>query len=491
MSGGDLPYWRTPQAITAAVRASHTWWKNADVPDVLNRIDARKRPHLIAYSMDQRIRREMLFGIPHLLQFPKPSGGLRTMTVLDPIDELLLRQQVGRLIAEIESALGPEVHSSRSIRLSGGEWAVEDWRRAGDRHRASIQTERESERWHGMGKLDVRSHYPTISLDTLRLVLCSAGCSPNAVEDLLATLRVLQLRSRSTGLPIGPEASAPLGTIALAPLDRMLRSQGVVFLRWVDDVLMFVDAQEVYETLKELADTHLHVVDQELNLPKCTYETFGSDDLAGFENAYGGLQIGTGIWFDDPAAALADLGEARRVDGATRALGQLRSREDPAGVDVLLAHPWLIFKLPTPTGAYLRRVRKDIQNWDAIASLVMEDVEDETAAGQLRLVRLLERKQIGASLGREFFDRGRALDRTRFAPVANEFLAAAGRSQESSTTRQRRAADTAVEFADLNAKRALLGACLREMPDRSLRSTLEHLGRLEPDLAALLDLVAA
>jgi hypothetical protein len=32
---------------------------------------------------------------------------------------------------------------------------------------------------------------------------------------------------------------------------------------------------------------------------------------------------------------------------------------------------------------------------------------------------------------------------------------------------------------------------LREMPDRSLRSTLEHLGRLEPDLAALLDLVAA
>ena len=55
----------------------------------------------------------------------------------------------------------------------------------------------------------------------------------------------------------------------------------------------------------------------------------------------------------------------------------------------------------------------------------------------------------------------------------------------------KRAADTAIEFADLNAKRALLGACLREMPDRSLRSTLEHLGRLEPDLAALLDLVAA
>jgi hypothetical protein len=282
-----------------------------------------------------------------------------------------------------------------------------------------------------------------------------------------------------------------LGTIALAPLDRILRGHGVVFLRWVDDVLLFVDAQDVYEALKELADAHLHVVDQELNLPKCTYETFGSGDLAGFENAYGGVEIGTGFWFDDPASALAERGEARQVDGVTRALGQLRSREDPAGVSVLLAHPWLIFNFPTPSGAYLRRVRKHIEDWDAIASLVIEDVEDETAAGQLRLVRLLERKQIGATLGREFFERGRALDRTRYAPVANELLAAAGRSQESSTTRQRRAADTALEYADLNAKRALLGACLREMPDRSLRATLAHLGHLEPDLAALLDLVAA
>jgi hypothetical protein len=37
----------------------------------------------------------------------------------------------------------------------------------------------------------------------------------------------------------------------------------------------------------------------------------------------------------------------------------------------------------------------------------------------------------------------------------------------------------------------LLGACLREMPDRSLRLARAHLGHVEPDLAALLDLVAA
>jgi hypothetical protein len=151
----------------------------------------------------------------------------------------------------------------------------------------------------------------------------------------------------------------------------------------------------------------------------------------------------------------------------------------------------LIFTFPSASGTYLRRVREHIEAWDAFASLVMEDVEDETAAGQLRLVRLLERTEIGASLGRELFERGRALDRTRYAPVANELFAAAGRSQESSTTRQRRGAETAFEDADLNAKRALLGACLHEAPDRSLHSTLAHLGHLEPDLAALLDLVAA
>jgi hypothetical protein len=117
---------------------------------------------------------------------------------------------------------------------------------------------------------------------------------------------VLHLRSRSTGLPIGPEASAPLGTIALAPLDRMLRGQGVVFLRWVDDVRLFVDAQEVHEALKELADAYLHVAIQELNLPKCTYETFGRGQDAGLENAYGGLEIGAVTWFDDPASVLAE-----------------------------------------------------------------------------------------------------------------------------------------------------------------------------------------
>src|SRR5207249_4516896 len=88
----DRPHWRTPRAVSAAVKASRSWWENADVPDVLNRIDVRQRPQLIAYSLDERIRREMLFWIPHLLEFPKPSGGLRTMTVLDPIDELLLRR---------------------------------------------------------------------------------------------------------------------------------------------------------------------------------------------------------------------------------------------------------------------------------------------------------------------------------------------------------------------------------------------------------------
>jgi hypothetical protein len=38
-------------------------------------------------------------------------------------------------------------------------------------------------------------------------------------------------------------------------------------------------------------------------------------------------------------------------------------------------------------------------------------------------------------------------------------------------------ADIALEYAELNAKRALLGACLRDVPDRSLRATLAYLGQ--------------
>jgi hypothetical protein len=300
----------------------------------------------------------------------------------------------------------------------------------------------------------------------------------------------LQERSRCPGLPIGPEASALLGTVALAPLDRMLDREGVVFLRWVDDVFLFVSGEERYEEVKALAATQLALGDQALNLAKSKYERFDVGPVVGLDDLYGFWET-SGGWSSNPGTELSKLAEAREINGVSRLLGQLRYEGDPGGIAPIVSDAWLVATFPTQAGAYIRRVRDEIPDWEPVISMIFHDTTDNNVAGQLRLTRLLEHPQIGAQLGAEMFARGKSLDRSRFAPLANELLAAAGRGQEKLTNRQRRGADHALEFADLNAKRALLDACRRDRPVKAVHATLKHLGRLVPDLAALLDLIAA
>lgn len=488
--GGDLPIWRNPEAVRSSVVASRPYWREADVPDVINHVDAERRPDLFAFAIERRMRNGRLFETSHLMRFPKASGGVRVMTCLDPVDDLAYRHAAGRVVRRIFATLDTHVDSSRPL-LADESWRIESWRVARRRHVGRVAAERLARQWDGVGKLDVRSHYPTVSLRQLRTVLHSAACHDNAVRDLVKLLESLQDRSGCSGLAIGPEASALLGTIALAPLDRMLLGERVTFLRWVDDLLLFVDAEERYEELKARAGWQLALGDQGLNLDKCTYERFGDGQVTGFEDPYGGWEATSGGWSANPGAELSKLAEAREPRGISQLLGQLRHDGDSSGIETAVSDPWLIDNFPTQVGAYLRRVRDDIADWQPVVSMVFRDTTDNNVAGQLRLTRLLKRPQIGAELGSELFARGKALDRKRYAPLANELLAAAGRGQERLKIRQRRGAEHALEFTDLNAKRALLDCCRRDKAVPGVRSTLRQLGRVEPDLGALLDLIDA
>jgi histidine ammonia-lyase len=40
------------------------------------------------------------------------------------------------------------------------------------------------------------------------------------------------------GLPVGPDASAVLANVVLAPVDRTLADEGIEHLRWVDDIVV-------------------------------------------------------------------------------------------------------------------------------------------------------------------------------------------------------------------------------------------------------------
>jgi hypothetical protein len=125
---------------------------------------------------------------------------------------LLLRQQVGRLIPEIERALGSEVHSSRTIRLSRGDWLLKSGAEPASATALASGWSGRVMQWHGIGKLgrsialsDHHARYPQTT------VLNSAGCSPKRCRRLAAN---------------PPGSALPLALDRLADRSRGVRTAG-------------------------------------------------------------------------------------------------------------------------------------------------------------------------------------------------------------------------------------------------------------------------
>jgi hypothetical protein len=245
-----------------------------------------------------------------------------------------------------------------------------------------------------------------------------------------------------------------------------------------------------YYELEAAAQVQLRLNHQRLNEEKCGFLAF--DDSGGlFEEVSAGLGEASASWSPEAARELAKAAADHVWQGVSRLLGQMGYQGDPSAIEILLNFPWIIYRFPKQSSQYLRQVRSRIRRWDPFLALVTAPASEESAAAQLRILRLLDRKQIGAETGRDFFERGRTLDRRDFAPLANEYFAAAGRAQGKLRERQGRAVEHAVEFADLSARRALLAPFCDEAPARVARSALDRLELLEPDLAATMALVRA
>ncbi len=176
---------------------------------------------------------------------PKPGGGTRWLTVLDPVDQAEYRAAVRPLAGRIERSLGPEVlairASSRREPSMLAPWgaARASWRRS---VRRAI---REATRGTTFAVADVRDCYGSISPETLAELL-----GPDAA-DAIAVLR--RFREHGVrGLPIGPEPSAVLANAVLSRLDDAIRSGGVSHLRWVDDVVLWGPAADVRAAMRSL-----------------------------------------------------------------------------------------------------------------------------------------------------------------------------------------------------------------------------------------------
>jgi hypothetical protein len=184
---------------------------------------------------------------PRFEPIPKPGGGTRWITRLDPAGDAEYRQLVRPLAGRIERALGPEVFAIRTRPAANGP-TLAPWAPARAAWRRTMRRVfREVAPGTAFAVADVRDCYGSISTETVDALL-----GPEAAH-AVAFLRRLQQRG-VRGLPIGPEPSAILANAVLGEMDRAIRSTGARHARWVDDVVLWGSRADVGHALITLED---------------------------------------------------------------------------------------------------------------------------------------------------------------------------------------------------------------------------------------------
>ena len=185
---------------------------------------------------------------PRFDPIPKPGGGSRWLTRLDPADDAEYRMAVRAPAGRIERALGPEVFAVRTQPSPSG-WRLAPWGSSRACWRAAVR-----EAICGatpdtaFAVADVRDCYGSIAPETIFSLL-----GPEAAH---ATAFLHRLRDRGVrGLPIGPDPSAVLANAVLSELDRAIRVTGARHVRWVDDHVVWGSRHDVRRALDAMERT--------------------------------------------------------------------------------------------------------------------------------------------------------------------------------------------------------------------------------------------
>ncbi|TRV78303.1 hypothetical protein FKN01_13435 [Streptomyces sp. 130] len=192
-----------------------------------------------------RVRARLLADLAHgryrprpfeIAQVPKGGGAHRPVPLLGLADRVVYAALVGGMAARIDAALDDHVFSNRldaqgRRRHSGGR----EWIRFEGAARAL-------HRDHGGRALldtDVSGFFENFDTAVLAADLAAVNAPGDRIEGLLDFLTRLTAGSALRGLPHDQDASAILGNLYLAPVDRLLRGQGLGFVRYLDDIKVF------------------------------------------------------------------------------------------------------------------------------------------------------------------------------------------------------------------------------------------------------------
>jgi reverse transcriptase-like protein len=195
----------------------------------------------------------MLAATPNTTRAPS-----RTIT-LGPALEERYAALVAPVVSALERSLSPAVSANRvaRIELEPPRIVLRRWRI--ERRRFGGWLASLAGGYPALLLTDVRRCYPSIRSSTVRDAVDSISGNATYAREIAAFLDGLEARG-VTGLPIGPAPSAVLANAVLGTVDRALESAGARHLRWVDDLVIALQAPGDAEGILEVIDAALGAI---------------------------------------------------------------------------------------------------------------------------------------------------------------------------------------------------------------------------------------
>jgi hypothetical protein len=468
-----------PELVTRHLAAMARWDTDANLRDVLDRRDLRACTPEVASALERRIGEERGPAPLLSLPYPKDDGTTRLTSVLDPFDDLWFCMLMSTTAPYVNRTLpGPTVViSTRFLPAGPGVYVAEDWRHAAKRKGQIVDRSGRS----GVGGFDVASHYATTQFESVQRILNSCLVPPATIERVASLLRGFgDWPLCPQGLPIGPMGSAMLGTLALLPVDRLLRRLGVDHERWMDDFTIAAPNQSEFDGTTAEVEGQLGLLGQALNPSKTWFKSPLDSTESLVEVDLDDVQP---RW-DTSLEGLRLVVRMRDRKGCRYVLGGLRARERPDGVTYAAETDEVWELAPKHSGDYLVSQARALTE-DDLEHLVNRctAVPTETAAaGMAHSSRVLGATRVAARHGPRLHAAADQLATTRFRALSPGLYRAAAISRERPSVRHERSIDTAAALADLNAQRGLISGVRVDTPSKSIASALTALVRRHPDL---------
>ncbi len=191
---------------------------------------------------------------------PKSRANIRVVHLLHPEDLVIYTALILIVKNDIESArisrksrrvFSYRVDTSTPNRLY-------DARGAHDAYLGQLKAKAGKASTKFVGLADIADFYPRINQHRLENVIQTTASTQHGIDVARVLVRKLisnLMERNSYGIPVGPYASRILGEAVLIDVDAFLKSNGIDYVRWVDDYNVFCRSEFLAQSaLFELAE---------------------------------------------------------------------------------------------------------------------------------------------------------------------------------------------------------------------------------------------